>query len=108
MANLALGIYNTFSGQNLWYALMYFIMVVLFTFFYTDVLFAQQNYGDNLKKQGAQIPGVVRGDCNPKVPDQGSAAHHPAGRCFPGVCGGAAVCPWIIFCRVQRRELVCC
>ncbi len=32
-----------------------------FTFFYTDVLFAQQNYGDNLKKQGAQIPGVLRG-----------------------------------------------
>jgi preprotein translocase subunit SecY len=24
-------------------------------------LFAQQNYGDNLKKQGAQIPGVARG-----------------------------------------------
>ncbi len=24
-------------------------------------LFTQQNYGDNLKKQGAQIPGVVRG-----------------------------------------------
>ena len=23
--------------------------------------FTQQNYGDNLKKQGAQIPGVVRG-----------------------------------------------
>ena len=36
-------------------------MVVAFTFFYTDVLFTQQNYGDNLKKQGAQIPGVVRG-----------------------------------------------
>jgi preprotein translocase subunit SecY len=40
---------------------MYFLMVVIFTFFYTDVLFTQQNYGDNLKKQGAQIPGVVRG-----------------------------------------------
>lgn len=62
VANLALGIYNTFSGQNLWYALMYFTTVVLFTFFYTDVLFAQQNYGDNLKKQGAQIPGVIRGE----------------------------------------------
>lgn len=35
--------------------------MVAFSFFYTDVLFAQQNYGDNLKKQGAQIPGVVRG-----------------------------------------------
>jgi len=25
------------------------------------VLFEQQNYGENLKKQGAQIPGVARG-----------------------------------------------
>jgi preprotein translocase subunit SecY len=36
-------------------------MVVGFTFFYTSVLFQQQNYGDNLKRQGAQIPGVTRG-----------------------------------------------
>jgi len=35
--------------------------VVIFTFFYTDVLFSQQNYGENLKKVGAQIPGVNRG-----------------------------------------------
>ena len=35
-------------------------MVVLFTFFYTDVLFGQQNYGDNLKKQGAKSR-VTRG-----------------------------------------------
>ncbi len=66
VASLALGIYNTFSGQNLWYSLMYFVTVVLFTFFYTDVLFAQQNYGDNLKKQGAQIPGVIRGELTQK------------------------------------------
>ncbi len=59
--NLAEGISNTFGGNNLGYAIMYLVMVVLFTFFYTDVLFTQQNYGDNLKKQGAQIPGVVRG-----------------------------------------------
>lgn len=53
-----------FSGQgaNSWvYWLLYFFMVVIFTFFYTDVLFAQQNYGENLKRMGAQIPGVNRG-----------------------------------------------
>lgn len=61
IASLAQGIYSTFGGGSGWYSLMYFVMVVLFTFFYTDVLFTQQNYGDNLKKQGAQIPGVVRG-----------------------------------------------
>jgi len=66
VANLMNGIYNTFSGNSPWYALMYFIGVVLFTFFYTDVLFAQQNYGDTLKRQGAQIPGVLRGAATQK------------------------------------------
>jgi preprotein translocase subunit SecY len=50
-----------FGGGSWVYWLLYFVMVVGFTFFYTDVLFAQQNYGDNLKKMGAQIPGVNRG-----------------------------------------------
>lgn len=52
---------NAFSSDAGWYPVLFFTLVVLFTFFYTDVMFAQQNYGDNLKKQGAQIPGVVRG-----------------------------------------------
>ncbi len=61
ISNLAVSIQNTFGGQGPVYGILYFLTVVLFTFFYTDVLFAQQNYGDNLKRQGAQIPGVVRG-----------------------------------------------
>ncbi len=50
-----------FNGNGPWYAIMYFLMVVAFTFFYTDVLFQQQNYGENLKRVGAQIPGVTKG-----------------------------------------------
>jgi len=59
--NLAVGTQNFLSGEGIVYPILFFVMVVLFTFFYTDILFAQQNYGDNLKKQGAQIPGVARG-----------------------------------------------
>lgn len=66
VASFASSIYSTFSGQGIWYGLFYFLMVVAFTFFYTDVLFQQQNYGDNLKRQGAQIPGVVRGSLTQK------------------------------------------
>jgi preprotein translocase subunit SecY len=36
-------------------------MVVAFTFFYTDVLFQQQNYGENLKRAGAKIGNVRPG-----------------------------------------------
>ena len=50
------------TGANSWgYWLMYFFMVVGFTYFYTTVLFDQQNYGDSLKRSGAQIPGVHTG-----------------------------------------------
>jgi preprotein translocase subunit SecY len=59
--DFANSVVSIFGGNSFWYALFYFLMVVAFTFFYTDVLFTQQNYGDNLKRQGAQIPGVTRG-----------------------------------------------
>lgn len=61
LRNFALGVQNVLSGEGIVYPILFFVMVVLFTFFYTDILFAQQNYGDNLKKQGAQIPGIARG-----------------------------------------------
>jgi preprotein translocase subunit SecY len=62
LQNLATWIQTTLSGEGVIYPILFFLMVVLFTFFYTDVLFTQQNYGDNLKKQGAQIPGIARGN----------------------------------------------
>jgi preprotein translocase subunit SecY len=61
LRNFALSVQNLLSGEGVVYPILFFVMVVLFTFFYTDILFAQQNYGDNLKKQGAQIPGIARG-----------------------------------------------
>ncbi len=47
--------------SNSGYWIIYFLMVVIFTFFYTSVLFDQQNYGENLKKVGATVPGVHTG-----------------------------------------------
>ncbi len=59
--NVAIGISNLFGGQSDWYWALFFVMVVAFTFFYTDVVFSQQNYGENLKRVGAQVPGVTKG-----------------------------------------------
>ena len=64
VASFFTGIQNFFgaTGTNNWgYWVTYFLMVVIFTFFYTSVLFDQQNYGDNLKKVGATVPGVHTG-----------------------------------------------
>jgi preprotein translocase subunit SecY len=55
------------TGINSWgYWVLYFIMVVSFTYFYTTVIFEQQQYGDNLKRSGAQIPGVHSGAATQK------------------------------------------
>ncbi len=93
VATFARGINNTFGGQGGWYSLMYFLMVVAFTFFYTDVLFTQQNYGDNLKKQGAQIPGVVRGAPTQKYLTKVQRRITLPGALFLGI---VAVLPYIV------------
>jgi preprotein translocase subunit SecY len=61
VGDIARQVQNLFGGQSDWYWLLFFGMVVAFTFFYTDVVFSQQNYGENLKRVGAQIPGVTKG-----------------------------------------------
>jgi len=61
LSGVALWLQTNFGGFNSTYWILYFVMVVAFTFFYTDILFQQQNYGENLKRSGAQIPGVTKG-----------------------------------------------
>jgi preprotein translocase subunit SecY len=50
-----------FSPTSFQYNLIYFLMVVGFTYFYTMVIFQQQKIPDTLQKQGAFVPGVRPG-----------------------------------------------
>ncbi|MBN1231434.1 MAG: preprotein translocase subunit SecY [Anaerolineales bacterium] len=59
--NFIVGIQTLFNSTYWTYWVFYFFMVVAFTFFYTDVLFQQQNYGENLKRSGARVKGVAPG-----------------------------------------------
>ncbi|MEZ4519594.1 MAG: preprotein translocase subunit SecY [Chloroflexota bacterium] len=43
------------------YWIMFFILVVAFTFFYTDVMIRQQNLAESLQRQGGFIPGIRPG-----------------------------------------------
>jgi preprotein translocase subunit SecY len=61
VAAIAHWLQTNFGGVSSAYWILYFLMVVAFTFFYTDTIFAQQNYGENLRRAGAQIPGVTKG-----------------------------------------------
>lgn len=47
--------------NNLFYGIFYFILVVLFTYFYTYVVFKPDQVSENLQKQGGFIPGIRPG-----------------------------------------------
>ncbi len=53
--------YNTFSPTSFLYWLLYFLFTVAFTYFYTDVMFRQQNLPETLQRQGGFIPGIRPG-----------------------------------------------
>ncbi len=59
ISGVATGIVTWFSPnpQSWPYWILYFLMVVGFTYFYTDVIFKQQNLSENLQRQGGFIPG---------------------------------------------------
>ncbi|MBI2303387.1 MAG: preprotein translocase subunit SecY [Chloroflexi bacterium] len=50
-----------FDSTGALYWGFYFILVVAFTFFYTMVIFQQQNLPENLQKNGGFIPGIRPG-----------------------------------------------
>jgi preprotein translocase subunit SecY len=52
---------TTFAPGTLVYSLTFGIMVVLFSYFYTSIIFNSVDLSENLKKQGGFIPGVKPG-----------------------------------------------
>jgi len=92
IASLATNVQSLFGGGTPWYWLLYFLFVVVFAFFYTDVLFTQQNYGENLKRSGARVKGV-----SPGAPTQRYLSRVLRRITFPGAffLGVVAVMPWL-------------
>lgn len=85
-----------FGGEGTFYNLMYFVFVVVFTFFYTSVLFQQQNYGRNLVRAGAEIPNISPREDGIHMQRYLSKVQ---GRItFPGALflGIVAVLPWLL------------
>lgn len=52
---------NGITAQWFFYPAVYFILVVLFTYFYTSIIFNTKEIADNLQKQGAFIEGIRPG-----------------------------------------------
>ncbi len=52
----------TTPGRNGFATLLYFILVVLFTYFYTAVTFNPEQIAENLQKNGGAVPGIRPGE----------------------------------------------
>lgn len=61
LANLS-GFIDQFLAHPVWYPLVYFVLVFLFTYFYTAITFDAEAMAENLHKSGAFIPGIRPGE----------------------------------------------
>lgn len=53
---------NAFSERSFVYALVYGLMILFFTYFYTAIAFNPKEVADNMKRNGGFIPGVRPGN----------------------------------------------
>lgn len=61
LSRIARTVSDWFSPQNNLYWVLSFVLVVTFSFFYTFVVYQQQNLAENLQKNGGFIPGIRPG-----------------------------------------------
>lgn len=95
VANVANGIVRWFSPnpQSWPYWILYFALVVGFTYFYTDVIFKQQNLAENLQRQGGFIPGIRPGKRTAEYLNTVLQRITLVGALL---LGGVAILPWIV------------
>jgi preprotein translocase subunit SecY len=48
-------------GSSVWYVLVYFVLIIFFTYFYTAITFNPTDVADNMKKYGGFVPGIRPG-----------------------------------------------
>lgn len=61
VANLAQNIQRLFNPEAIAYNVFYFLLVVVFTYFYTSVAFNTKQLSEMLMKQGGFLPGIRPG-----------------------------------------------
>lgn len=103
VATVARGTVSLFRSTGLFYGLTYFVLVVVFTYFYTAVVFHPQKIGENLQKQGGFVPGIRPGLQTAQYLQYVSNRIIPAGAIFLGVI---AILPLIVQATFGLQNLV--
>jgi preprotein translocase subunit SecY len=75
------------------YWILYFVLVIAFTYFYTDVVFRQQNLSETLQRQGGFIPGIRPGPNTDRYLTRVLSRITLVGAVF---LGSVAVLPWVV------------
>ena len=84
------------------YYLGLFLLVVAFTFFYTMVVFQQQNLAENLQRNGGFIPGIRPGKPTQEYLNRVIVRITWGGALF---LGGVAIVPWFVTAATDVRAL---
>lgn len=66
LRDFAVSVVNLFDTRGWFYAVIYFVLVISFTFFYTFIVFQQQNLAETLQNQGGFVPGIRPGPATTK------------------------------------------
>ncbi len=103
VTSIAESVMNFFSAQSAGYGVIYFLAVVGFTYFYTDVMVQQQDLPGNLQRQGGFIPGIRPGRRTAEYIDSIYRRITLIGALFLGI---VAVLPYIVDIFFQTRLLI--
>ncbi|MDQ1265578.1 MAG: preprotein translocase subunit SecY [Bacteroidota bacterium] len=69
-SSFLISIANLFSERSFVYAFIYGGMIILFTYFYTAIIFNPKDIADNMKKNGGFVPGIRPGSATSEFIDK--------------------------------------
>lgn len=94
---------ETLFQNNTFYSATYFILVVLFTYFYTSIVFQPDRVAENLQKQGGFIPGLRPGQETARYLNTVMGRITLAGALFLGLI---AILPFLVQSATKTQTLV--
>lgn len=53
--------FNAFQSDSVWYAIMYFVLIIFFAYFYSTIQYNPIEMANNLRKNNGAIPGIRPG-----------------------------------------------
>jgi len=89
------------TGDNVFYAAVYFLLIVGFTYFYVSITFNPEEISDNMKRYGGFIPGIRAGRPTTEFLDYVLSRITAAGAIYLGLI---ALIPLVAFAAIGTNQ----